>query len=79
MLALLGFVAPAHAESREVTGEAGVLGEWEVTATVTERMANGTKELVGPLNLSMWAYAQWMAQRRKRESCGCGFPTQQLV
>ena len=50
MLALLGFVAPAHAESREVTGQAGVLGEWEITATVTERSGDGTKEFVGPLN-----------------------------
>jgi hypothetical protein len=50
VLALAGLVAPAHAESREITGQAGVLGEWEITATVTERMAGGTKEFVGPLN-----------------------------
>ena len=50
VVALLGFVAPAHPQSREVTGQAGFLGEWELTATVTERIASGSKELVGPLN-----------------------------
>jgi hypothetical protein len=49
MAALLGFVAPAHPQSREVTGHAGFLGEWELTASVTERIASGTKEFVGPL------------------------------
>src|SRR5215472_9419888 len=41
----------AKAEPREVLGQAGVLGEWELTATVTERAANGVKELAGPLSL----------------------------
>src|SRR5439155_315790 len=36
--------------SREVTGQAGFLGEWELTATVTERIGSGIKELIGPLN-----------------------------
>src|SRR5438270_9522704 len=51
LLALLGFMAPAHAQSREVTGQAGILGEWELTATVTRRNTGGTKEFVGPLSL----------------------------
>lgn len=50
-IALLGLAAAARAESREVTGQAGVLGEWELTANVTERIFGGTRELVGPLNL----------------------------
>jgi hypothetical protein len=33
LVALLAFMAPAHAQSREVTGQAGILGEWELTAT----------------------------------------------
>ena len=49
-MTLLAFVMPADAQSREVIGQAGFLGEWELTATVTKR-ANGTKELVGPLSL----------------------------
>ena len=51
LLALLGFMAPAHAQSREVTGQAGILGEWELTATVTQRNNGATKEFVGPLSL----------------------------
>jgi len=52
LLVVLGaFVAPARAQSREITGQAGFLGEWELTATVTARAANGSKELVGPLSL----------------------------
>jgi hypothetical protein len=50
-MTLLVFVTPAGAQSREVIGQAGFLGEWELTATVMERAANGTKELVGPLSL----------------------------
>lgn len=51
LVALLGFMAPAHAQSREVTGQAGILGEWELTATVTQRNTGGTEEFVGPLSL----------------------------
>jgi hypothetical protein len=51
IVTVLGLAAPAHAESREVTGQAGVLGEWELTANVTERIAGRARELVGPLNL----------------------------
>jgi len=52
LLVVLGaFAAPARAQSREITGQAGFLGEWELTATVTERAANGAKEFVGPLSL----------------------------
>jgi len=51
LLALLGFMAPAHAQSREVTGQAGILGEWELTATVTRRNTDSTEEFVGPLSL----------------------------
>jgi hypothetical protein len=42
---------PARAESREVVGQAGFLGEWEITATVTEAVANGTAEFSGPMTL----------------------------
>jgi hypothetical protein len=51
IIGLLGFVAPAHAQLREITGQASVLGEWELTATVAEQGAGGTKEFVGPLSL----------------------------
>jgi len=42
---------PAHAETRQVIGYAGVLGEWELTATVTENPSRRTGEFSGPLTL----------------------------
>jgi hypothetical protein len=50
-MALLLFAGPAAAQPREVSGQAGVLGEWEITATLTERVHNGVKQFVGPLSL----------------------------
>jgi hypothetical protein len=43
--------APANAESLQVVGYAGVLGEWELTATVTENARGSTKEFSGPLSM----------------------------
>ena len=51
VMALLIFAGPAAAQSREVAGQAGVLGEWEITATVTERVHDGVKQFIGPLSL----------------------------
>ena len=34
-MTLLTFVGPASAQSREVSGQLGILGEWEIAATVT--------------------------------------------
>jgi hypothetical protein len=48
---LLALAVPAGAEPREVGGQAGFLGEWELTATVTERVESGTSQLIGPLSL----------------------------
>jgi hypothetical protein len=50
-VALLALAAQARAEPREVTGQAGLLGEWELSATVTEQIADGTGEFSGPLTL----------------------------
>src|SRR5436190_18572390 len=41
----------AHAETRQVIGYAGVLGEWELTATVTENASLRTREFSGPMTL----------------------------
>ncbi|MGB9349160.1 MAG: hypothetical protein WCB61_04590 [Pseudolabrys sp.] len=50
-LAVLGALAtPAGAESLEVLGYAGVLGEWELTASVTEN--DNTKAYSGPLTMT---------------------------
>jgi hypothetical protein len=50
-MTLLVFVGPASAQSREVSGQLGILGEWEIGATVTEQVNNGAKQLIGPLSL----------------------------
>ena len=49
---MLGALAtPASAQSLQVIGYAGVLGEWELTATVTENASRRTKEYSGPLTM----------------------------
>ena len=40
----------ATAQTRVVTGQMGILGEWELTATVS-RQADGSSAWSGPLNL----------------------------
>ena len=48
---LLGLAGQSVAETRAVTGQAGILGEWELTATVTEQGAGAGREWSGPLSL----------------------------
>ena len=52
LLIVLGALAtPASAQSLQVIGYAGYLGEWELTATVTERASSRTKEYSGPVTM----------------------------
>jgi hypothetical protein len=53
LLLFLGvaLAAPAQAKSMQLIGYAGVLGEWELTATVTETTPGRTKEFSGPLSM----------------------------
>jgi hypothetical protein len=51
LIAMSAFATPAGAEPRQVFGYAGVLGEWELTADVTQATNNGTKEFSGPLSM----------------------------
>jgi hypothetical protein len=52
LLLLAGaLTAPAQAQSLQVVGYAGVLGEWELTATVTEKARLWSKEFSGPLSM----------------------------
>jgi hypothetical protein len=44
--------APARAQSREVIGYSGYLGEWELTATVTETASGQTMQYSGPLTMT---------------------------
>jgi hypothetical protein len=43
--------APAQAKSLQLVGYAGVLGEWELTATVTESARLLSSEFSGPLSM----------------------------
>jgi hypothetical protein len=55
LLLVIGLAAPAtagQAQSLEVIGYAGDLGEWELTATVMEKMSSLTKEYAGPLTMT---------------------------
>ena len=57
LLALGALAAPARAESLQVIGYAGVLGEWELTATVaTERASQRTREYAGHLTMKHVGY-----------------------
>jgi hypothetical protein len=51
LIALGSLGVPAQAGSLQVIGYAGVLGEWELTATVSENASWLTKEFSGPLTM----------------------------
>ena len=49
---LLGALAtPANAQSLQVLGYAGVLGEWELTGNVTGKASGRTKDYSGPVTM----------------------------
>ena len=50
-IVLSALAAPAQAKSLQLVGYAGVLGEWELTATVTENARGWTREFSGPLSM----------------------------
>ena len=47
----LTFAALTGAQTRSVTGQFGVLGEWELTANVTKQADDGGRLWSGPLSL----------------------------
>lgn len=49
-IGLCALFAPAHAQPLEIIGYSGYLGEWELTATVTET-APGGKGYSGPFTM----------------------------
>jgi hypothetical protein len=68
LIALSALAAPARSESLQVTGNAGVLGEWELTATVvTERASQRTKEYAGSLTMK---HVCWCTQDGPEEKIG---------
>ena len=50
-IVLILLAAPAEAQSLQVIGYSGHLGEWELTAVVTEGTSSRTKEFSGPLTM----------------------------
>ena len=52
LIGLGTFATPAGAESLQVLGYAGVLGDWELTAAVTEKAMGRTKGFSGPLTMT---------------------------
>ena len=50
-IALSTLATPAVAQSLQVIGYSGYLGEWELTATVTENVSGHAKEYSGPLTM----------------------------
>ena len=51
-LIVLVLATPAQAQSRQVVGQAGYLGEWDLTATVTVQDPSRTKDFSGPLTMT---------------------------
>jgi hypothetical protein len=45
------FLGPAGAQIRAITGQAGLLGEWELTATVTKHTDGDGRLWSGPLSM----------------------------
>ena len=50
-IVLILLAAPAAAQTLQVIGYSGHLGEWELTAVVTEGASSRTKEFSGPLTM----------------------------
>ena len=67
LLILAGALAiPAGAQAVEVLGYAGVLGEWELTATVTEDVSQPAKEFSGPLTMRHVGIASRMVRKKRQ-------------
>lgn len=74
-LAVLGVLAtPAGAESLEVLGYAGVLGEWELTASVTGN--DNTRAYSGPLTMTHVGICTVAPGRKERRN---SFPVIRII
>ena len=51
LIVLTTLAAPTQAQSLQVIGYSGYLGEWELTAIVTEKIPGRTNEYSGPLTM----------------------------
>ena len=48
---MMAWPGVSSAQSRTVTGQAGILAEWDLTATVTEQADSGGRQWTGPFRL----------------------------
>jgi hypothetical protein len=48
----IALTSSSDAQTRTVTGQAGILGEWDVTATVTRQSGDNARLWSGPLSLT---------------------------
>jgi len=68
LIALGALASPARSQSLQVIGYAGVLGEWELTATVAPGKASPrTREYAGPLTMK---HVGWCTQDGPEEKTG---------
>jgi hypothetical protein len=70
LVALGALSTPARSESLQVTGYAGVLGEWEMTATIDSVPAMAsqrTREYAGPITMK---HVGWCTQDGPEEKTG---------
>ena len=68
LIAFSALAAPARSQSLQVTGYAGVLGEWELTANVVKKEASQrTREYAGPLTMK---HVGWCTQEGPQEKTG---------
>jgi hypothetical protein len=51
VIVLIALATRAQAQSLQVIGYSGKLGEWELSATVAEKVVDRTKEFSGPLTM----------------------------
>ena len=51
LLLVIAVAAPARSEPLQIVGYGGVLGEWELTATVTKNARRWAEEFSGPLSM----------------------------
>jgi hypothetical protein len=65
LVALGALSAPVRSETLQVTGYAGVLGEWELTAAVVAGKATG--EYAGPVTMK---HVGWCTQDGPEEKAG---------
>ena len=50
-MVLFGLAGPSGAQTRSVSGQFGILGEWELTAIVAEQVDAAGRRWTGPLSL----------------------------